>query len=301
MRTLVTFAFVLVAAATLAPAARADGGPSPGASFDPTGITGARGFNYATTQAGNLSTLVVRDRTRRVVKTRAFDGLYGIPYVTFAGDKAGLSRDGRLLVVVRAATGGHVLAQSSRLLVLDTATLRTRQTVDLPGDFSFDALSPDGRTVFLIQHSSATDYERYRVRAYDLERRRLRPKAIVDRTEPNMRGFPMARLVGPGGSWVYTFYLHQAGEPFVHALDTVHVRARCLDVEWDGKESVLWSAHLKLDAGKLDVVSKHGRRIATLELEQRSSNGFATGWTAVGAAAALALTSLFLMHRHRRV
>jgi hypothetical protein len=301
MRTLVTLAVVLVVAAALAPSARADGGPSPGASFDPTGITDRRGFTYATTQAGNLSSLVVRDRVGRVVKSRTFDGLYGIPYVTFGGAKAGLSRDGRRLVVARAATGGHVLARSSRLLVLDTATLRTRQTIDLPGDFSFDALSPDARTLFLIQHSSSTDYERYRVRAYDLDRHRLRPAAIVDRTEPNMRGFPMARVVGPGGAWVYTFYVHQTGEPFVHALDTVHARARCLDVEWDGKDNVLWSAHLELGARKLDVVGKHGHRIATLELEHPSSSGFATGWTAGGAAAALALTSLFLMHRRRRV
>jgi hypothetical protein len=301
MRTLVTLSVVLFVAAALEPAARADGGPSPGPSFDPAGITDGRGVTYATTQAGNLSSLVVRNHSGRVVKTRVFDGLYGIPYVTFGGDKAGLSHDGRVLVVVRAPTGGHVLAPSSRFLVLDTSTLRTRQTVVLRGDFAFDALSPDTRTLFLIQHSSATDYERYRVRAYDLSRRRLLPNAIVDRTEPNMRGFPMARLAAPGSAWVYTFYLHHGGEPFVHALDTVRARARCLDVEWHGNENVLWSARLKLDGGKLDVVAKHGRRIATLELEHSENSGFATGWAAGGAATALAVAALFLMHRRRRV
>ncbi len=95
MRTLVTPAVVLFVAATLAPAARADGGPSPGVGFDGPGITDDRGSTYATTQAGNLSSLVVRDHAGRVIRSRTFDGLYGIPYVTFGGAKAGLSCDGR--------------------------------------------------------------------------------------------------------------------------------------------------------------------------------------------------------------
>lgn len=297
MRTpLVTLALALLLAA-LAPAARADGGPSPGISFDPRGITNSHGFTYATIEAGNLSYLVVRHRGRMVAK-RVFDGLYGVPYVTFASTKAGLSRDGRLLVVARAPEGGHVLSASSRLLVLDTATLRTRQTIDLPGDFSFDALSPDARTLFLIQHTSARDYERYRVRAYDLAHRRLLPNAIVDRTEPNMRGVPMYRLVGPGGAWVYTFYLHQGGEPFVHALDTVNRRARCLDVEWHGNPNVLWSARLKLEGTNLHVVGKHGGTIATLQLRPAHS-GFATGWAAGFSGAALAATVAGLWYRRR--
>lgn len=301
MRTSLTLAFVLVVAAVVAPAAHADGGPSPGVGFDPNGITDSRGVTYATIQAGNLSYIVVRNHSGRIARRRTFDGLYGIPYVTFAGAKAGLSRNGRLLVVARAPEGGHVLAAATQLLVLNAATLRTRQTINLPGDFAFDALSPDGRTLFLIQHTSATDYERYRVRAYDLAARRLLPNAIVDRTEPNMRGFPMDRLVGPGGDWVYTFYLHQGGAPFVHALDTVHSRARCLDVEWDGNPKVLWTARLKLDRGELHVVDKSGRTIATLELPRAHSSGFATGWAAGISALALAGTALGLWYRRRRV
>jgi hypothetical protein len=122
MRPLVTLSVVLVVAAALAPAAWADGGPSPGVSFDPTGISDGRGFTYATTQAGNLSSLLVRDHAGRVVRKRTFDGLYGIPYVTFGGAMAGLSRDSRVLVVARVPAGGHVLSASSRLLVLDGST-----------------------------------------------------------------------------------------------------------------------------------------------------------------------------------
>ena len=115
-----------------------------------------------------------------------------------------------------------------------------------------------------------------------------------------MRGFPMNRLVGPGGRWVYTFYLHQGGEPFVHALDTVHARARCLDVEWHGNPNVLWSARLRLDGTKLHVVAKYGRTIATLQLRP-ASGGFATGWAAAGfSGVALAAAGAGLWYRRRR-
>jgi hypothetical protein len=301
MRRFVTLITVLIFSAFLAPAAHADGGPSPGVSFDPKGITGRSGLSYATPQSGSFSYLVVRDGSGLTVRTRTFDGLYGLPYVTFGGTKAGLSQNGRLLVLAKAPQGGHVLATSSRLLVLDTGTLRTRRTVELRGDFSFDALSPDARTLFLIQHTSARDYERYRVRAYDLTRGRLLPHAIVDRSEPNMRGVPMNRLVGPGGAWVYTLYLHQRGEPFVHALDTVHAQARCLDIEWHGKQDLLWSARLALRGGNLDVLTKHRRKLATLRLRPVAHSGFATGWAAGTSGLAFAGTALVLWYRRRHV
>jgi hypothetical protein len=197
-------------------------------------------------------------------------------------------------------TPAHPPPPPSRFLVLDTSTLRTRRTIDLPGDFSFDALSPDTRTLYLIQHTAATDFERYRVRAYDLARGRLLPDAIVDRTEPNMRGIPVGRLVGPGAGWVYTLYSHQAGEPFVHALDTVHGQARCLDVEWHGNQDALWSAHLKLSDGQLAVLSKQGKPIAKLELQTAKESGFAVGWIGAIAAAVLAGTALVVWSRRAR-
>jgi hypothetical protein len=297
---LITLVATLLFAGVIGPAAGADGGPSPGVSFDAAGVSNRAGpVTYVSEAAGNLSNLFVRDRSENIVKTRTFEGLYGIPLVTYGGAKGGLSRDGRTLVVAKAPQGAG-LATASRFLVLDASTLRTRQTIDLPGDFSFDALSPDARTLFLIQHTSARDLERYRVRAYDLAHSRLLPHAIVDRAEPNMRGFPMYRLVGPGGRWVYTFYLHQGGEAFVHALDTVHAQARCLDVDWHGNQNVLFSARLRLDHGKLEVLSKHGKRLAELELQPAEASGFAAGWIGAIAAVAVAGTAFVVWVRRGR-
>jgi hypothetical protein len=298
MRTpLRVLALALLAAAALAPAARSDGGPSPGISLGGEGVTDSRGVSYVARPAGNHSDLVARNRDGRALRTRTFDAVYGLPRVTFGNNTVGgLSRDGRTLVVAQPELGGR-LAAESRLLVLDTKTLRRRRTIELTGDFSFDALSPDARTLFLIEHSSATNYERYRVRAYDLVHGRLLPNAIVDKTEPNMSGSPAARVVAPGGTWVYTLYTHWKGEPFVHALNTVDATARCLDIEWHGDQNLLWSARLSLGENKLTVVTKYGKRIAQIELQPEKSSGFGLGWPSGIFGLVLAATALLLWRR----
>jgi DNA-binding beta-propeller fold protein YncE len=300
MRTpLRVLAVALLAAVVLVGPARGDGGPSPGITLAGEGIADSHGTSYVAQPAGNHSYLVVRNRTGRVLRTRTFDAIYGLPRVTYGNDIGGLSRDGRTLVVAQPEVGAG-LAAETRLLVLDTKTLRTRRMIDLTGDFSFDALSPDARTVFLIEHNSVKNYERYRVRAYDLAHGRLLPNAIVDRTEPSMSGSPVARVVAPGGTWVYTLYSHFNGEPFVHALDTVHASARCLDIDWHGNQNLLWSARLTLGDGKLSVTTKAGNRIAELELEPQKSSSFGVGLPSGISALVLAATALVLWRRHER-
>jgi hypothetical protein len=292
-------ALAMLAAAVLTAPARGDGGPSPGISLGGNGIANSRGTTYVSEPAGNHSYLVVRDSTGRTLRKRKFDVFYGLPRVTFGNTVGGLSRDGRTLVLAQPEQGGG-LAVETRLLVLDTKTLRTRRTIDLAGDFSFDALSPDAHTLFLIEHNSAANYERYRVRAYDLVQARLLPDAIVDKTEPNMSGSPAARVVGAGGTWVYTLYTRYRGEPFVHALDTVHASARCLDIDWHGNQNVLWSARLRLGDHKLLVLAKSGKRITQLDLAARRTNGLGAGWFSGIAALALAAAALTFWRARRR-
>jgi hypothetical protein len=285
-------------AAVLAPAAQADGQASPGVYQGWSGLVDkARGVRFVALPAdrGRWTVLArIKVRGGRVTRYGSIRGSYGIPGVTFRGDVGGLSRDGRVLVVAE-TPNGSVLRAVSRLAVIDARTLETRARIVLAGDLSFDALSPDGRTLYLIQHTSTRDLQRYRVRAYDLDHRRLLPGAIVDRTEPNMRGYPLARISGPGAQWVYTLY--EGDEPFVHALDTVHGRAVCLDLPWHGNQNLLWSARLRLGDGKLFVLAKGGKRIAELKLAQRKTSGFGAGWLSGIAALALGSVGLVLWRR----
>jgi hypothetical protein len=288
-------------ALVLAPVARADGGPSPGVSFDGKAIRDpTTGRTYATTLAGNGSVLTVREGGS-VVRTRTFEPAYGIPARHLRRRERRAFSRWEDLVLGQAPTG-RTLAKESALLVLDAATLRTRHIIDLRGDFSFDALSPDGNRLYLIQHTSATDFERYRVRVYDLVHWRLRLGAIVDKTEPNMSGSPVVRLDGPGGAWVYTLYLHQGAKPFVHALDAAHARARCLDVEWRGSQDLLWSSRLALrNHGRvLAVIGERGNRLAAVTLGAAGGGSSIAAWVTGGAAALALAGSAALLSRRRQ-
>jgi len=91
-------------------------------------------------------------------------GRFGVPYT--AGGAEGMSHDGRTLVLQNA----DGILSPSTFAVVDTERLRLVHEVQLPGSFSYDALSPDGSRLYLIQYTRGRsgDLSHYVVRAYDL-------------------------------------------------------------------------------------------------------------------------------------
>src|SRR5436190_1451998 len=71
----------------------------------------------------------------------------------------------------------------SRFLFVDPKTLSLRKEAVLGGDFSYDALSPDGGRLYLIQHRNVLDQIHYVVRAYDVRSETLLPGRVADRTQ----------------------------------------------------------------------------------------------------------------------
>jgi hypothetical protein len=201
-----------------------------------------------------------------VVARAELGGAWGIPAVTSTGVAGGLSPDGRRLVLSEAANYGG-LRSRSRFLVLSTATLAPEDTIVLNGEFGFDALSPEGRTLYVIQHRSRTDLNAYVVRAYDLVRKRLLPGTIVAKGETgSMRGYPVARATSRGGTWVYTLYNRMNGKPFIHALNARRRSAVCIDLSWVPGSSNVWLARLVLSPdGRRLVVRSGGAAVSTVD------------------------------------
>lgn len=209
----VTIAVAGLCAAWAIAGAAADGGPGPGISIGGTGVTGPGGqLRYVTLPAGSGTVLeAIRTRDGAVLRWATIPGTFGIPLVAFdgsGGSAGGLSRDLKTLILASPpGPPGPAVGQGTRFAVVDTRTLKTRVMVDLPGGYSYDALSPDAATLYLIQYTSARNVNRYRVRAYDLVARRPLAGAIVDRREPGpMTGSPMTRLTSTDGRWAYTLY-----------------------------------------------------------------------------------------------
>src|SRR5262245_50195491 len=174
-------AAVLAAALSLVGAAPAVG-PWPGVAASVPSSSGDVRYT-ATRDKGVTTVRAIREGT--VVASTRIAGGYGIPAVTSLGEPGGLSPDGRLLVLVQPPTFAKGLRAQSRFVVLSTARLARVATIVLPGEFGFDALAPDRRTLYVIQHVSTRDLVRYVVRAYDLQAQRLLPRVIVDKRNPS--------------------------------------------------------------------------------------------------------------------
>ena len=190
----------------------------------------------------------VRTRGGAVGRWRTLRGSYGVPLVGLDGTTDGVSRDGRTLVL---ASPG---LQTTRFAVMDTVSTRVRD-VTLRGAWSYDAISPDGSILYLIQYTGIGASPAYKVRAYDLSVRRLLARAIVDSDigERLMRGWALTRKTSADGRWAYTLYARAKKEPFVHALDTVRRQAYCIDLPLDLKRAEQMRLRLALRGDRLDV------------------------------------------------
>ena len=182
------------------------------------------------------------------VRSASVDGGFTIPTVALDRSTSGLSADGSTVVLAQPLV--RFPQQRTRLQVIDGKSLRVRDTITLPGTYSFDAISPDGALLYLIQYTSPTDPSRYLVRAYDVATERLLRAPVVDPSESGrpMTGRPVTRAMSPDGRWAYTLYQGSDEGPFVHALDTARHRAVCIDLDGIDLPKSLSSTRLGVSA-----------------------------------------------------
>lgn len=311
---------VVIAVISTGPAA-ASGGP-----IIPAGVNGADGvvggpgaeLNYAV--LGFKHSVVERISTAdgSIEQYRQLRGSWALPAVTVLGHNAGLSADGETLVLIAPYSGPH--ANDTSFRVLDTSGLKTRERLNLDGTVSFDAISPDGKLLYLVQYADPRDPLDYRVRAYDLAAGRFRPGDVVDPAKPNerMTGQPVSRQMSPDGRWAYTLY-GGGEETFIHALDTAKATAVCVDLD-QFKPNELFNIRLDVDPASGEItVLRGGRPAATVdpagfEVSPVSSRREAGAGPTAGAAGAdwvallaiggglalLAATALITARRRRR-
>jgi hypothetical protein len=175
--------------------------------------------------------------------------------------------------------------------------MRVRLPFELAGRYAYDALSPDGKTLYLTQYVDKDNAERYVVRAYDLEHQRLLPGRIADRTQRSwvMEGFATTRTTSADGRWVYTLFMRPGGTPFIHALDTVGRKAHCIGLPWRSSEQgPIASMKMTLVNGERELALnfKSGKPWLTVDastwgITHVRPGNFPWGWTLAGAGAAI--------------
>ena len=216
--------------------------------------------------ASSTRVWLVRDRDGKTIRKRVLTGKLGVPAVTFNGVAEGTWAGGRRLVL-----SSSVYDDQSRtwFVVIDARTLRPLKTITLRGAFAFDALSPNGRRLYLLQFPQGLDGGiRYVVRSLNMRTGRLEPGAIVDKTEPDeqMNGIAMYRAWSPDRTWAYTLYNGGASHAFVHALNTRTRTARCIDLPWKGEgQAILEHVQLNVRQGALTIAGAGGEVLASID------------------------------------
>jgi hypothetical protein len=257
-RSLVLRIFIIVLALQFPSLARAAGQPVLGSSLPSASLTSLDGGHryYARPHARQT---VIRDVSPTGTLIHAIPGRFAIPLVAYDGSLGGLSANGHVLVLSRPRT--TFPERSSEFALVDASTLRLVRVAHLRGDYAFDAISADGAWVYLIEYSP-TDATNYRVRALDARNGRLVPHDIVDPHDrgEKMQGYPLSRVTSPNGRWAYTLY-NGVDRPFIHALDTTHLRARCIDLPAFPRRVQPFAVRLRVAGHRLVVAI--GRRVLT--------------------------------------
>ncbi len=183
----------------------------------------------------------------------SIDGDWRLPTIGAEQLPVGVSDDGQTIVLVEAHHDAS--ASVSRFAILSRAFDRTPTIVELNGSFEYDALSPDGASLYLVEHLAGPPDGHYQVRAVDTATGTLRDGVVVDKANLNepMAGYPIAQLRRSNG-FVFTLY-RGAEHPFIHALSSADGWALCIDLPSTGASDVAAA----LDWGLAD--SADGRAI----------------------------------------
>jgi hypothetical protein len=330
--------FVLFALLTLTACggvARGDG-VGVGMLAAPGGVTAAGSqYRYIAVSPNGAGKQTVVEQVKRdggrLKREWYLNGQYYVPAVAYDGSAGGLSADGGTLVLTRFTRSYP--PRVTRFAVLD-ADPQAQQSprpprhrdqafslIALHGFYSFDAISPDGATIYLIHLHGGRAGADYEVRALDTASGRLRPGAVIDPSEADepMNGLPISRATSPDGRWAYTLYQRDGEAPFLHALDTVAGKAVCVDLpQLEGLQSPFMLKLALSEGGRRLVVfsnsSTQGNPPSSpmLDVDTRTfaisrpdspdaaSSGGLPAWLAVGLAAALAAGLIWIIARRQR-
>jgi hypothetical protein len=259
----------LASAALVATASAA--GPAPPLVIGEPGIPVAGGMHVVTVSGPNASSTrvwLVRDRDGKTVRQRVLSGKLGVPGITFNGLAEGTWSSGRRLLL---SSSIYDDVTRTRFVVVDTRTLRPLRTITLRGAFAYDALSPSGARLYLLQFPQGINGGiHYVVRSLKMRTGRLEPGAIVDKTEPDeqMNGVALNRVWSPNRTWAYTLYNGGASHAFIHALDTRTRTARCIDLPWKGEaQTILDTVQLAVKGSALLLTGAGGQALASVDTQ----------------------------------
>lgn len=243
MRRLLSIALPTLLAGLVMPGATMAKGPETMGVAGSVTVSGSP-YRYVTIAPGFPDKLTVVERVDRnggrVGRWWYLRSGYYIPAVAYDGSPGGLSADGTTLVLTQ-FPDYYLHTATTRLAILKTGRVtrppgwhhprRWVKFVDLRGDFSVNAVSPDGSTVFLVHYLEPAQpgvrLGAREVRALDTATGRLLRRPVTATEEPRGQEnrprdetLPISSATSPNGRWVYTLYGGNRQALFIEVLDT---------------------------------------------------------------------------------
>ena len=221
---------------------------------------------------GTTTVVARRADTTGTLRRAVLVGRYRLPRAAPGDAIGGRALEGPVLLErVDPPAGASIFA------LLPTGLGGAKLRIALAGRWSFDAISPNGRRVYLIQHDVDGDPSHYAVRMYDVARRKLQKGRVADKREldEEMSGTPIWRESGPDERWAYTLYERPRAARFIHALDTTSGAAVCIDLPAEmpnGSEEPGMRLTIDTAGRELRVLYRDGREAVAVAVRQSLSS-----------------------------
>ena len=221
----------------------------------------------------------VDPQTGAAVRSLKLPGYYQLPPVTLSGMPGGLSQNGGWLVLEAFDKPPSELPSASHFVVVNTTFNSAPARIDMHGYFTFDAISNDGGSLYLIEYLSRSNY---RVRIYEVSAHQLNPQVVVDKTDPkdSMTGERLSGIPSRDGAWLYSLYARQTDAPFIHALNVQGTPiALCIDLPGSGYQSDFnafhWSLAMSVDGSHLYAANAATGVVSEVNIGADASPGLA--------------------------
>ncbi|MGH2562423.1 MAG: YncE family protein [Thermomicrobiales bacterium] len=198
----------------------------------PAGMLAADGSRYAAAAKDEGGTLIhVFDMSTDALRWQfPYNGRWNV---------RGISPTGRWVALIRIPSDSDRAAWTAAdtwqtdVRIIDTDTGFVANQFSLDGNFEVETISPDGNSLFLVQHLPAINPDHYLIRLYDLATEALDPNALRDKknTDEIMAGLAWEGVASPNGQWLLTLYLNTLKDTaFIHTLDLINSYPVCIDL-----------------------------------------------------------------------
>lgn len=183
----------------------------------------------ATPQGGQSNITVTNTQTGVLIRGLSIPGSYSTADQNYT--QAVISFDGHWLALRQQRPS----TTTSTIALIDTQAGKLVKTIQLPGNFDLDALSPDGLSLYLLERlSDAAGH--YNVRLYLVDQNQLYENPIIDKADVDTRmiGSALTRQMSPDGMVAYTLYTDvKRNIAFIHVLPLQGTNlpfARCVNL-----------------------------------------------------------------------